>query len=106
MTSADYIDRDGIAQHEKHFWAQEDVFSRSMKKPISSIVKKTFEERPFENKERIDNFQIASDEQEDKISRDIEARGGKVIKLTSQPISKRRYKRNVAKLLAKEKATY
>lgn len=95
MTSADYIDRDGIAQHEEHFWKQEDVFSRSMKKPISSIVK-----------ERIDNFQIATDEQEAKISEDIEARGGKVIKLTTQPISKRRYKRNVAKLLAKEKATY
>lgn len=95
MTSADYIDREGIAQHEEHFWKQEDVFSRSMKKPISSIVK-----------ERIDNFQIATDEQEAKISEDIEARGGKVIKLTTQPISKRRYKRNVAKLLAKEKATY
>lgn len=95
MTSADYIDREGIAQHEEHFWKQEDVFSRSKKESISSIVK-----------ERVDNFQVATTEQEAKITKNIEARGGKVIKLTTQPISKRRYKRNVAKLLAKEKATF
>ncbi len=98
MTSADYIDREGIAQHEEHFWKQEDVFSRTEKESISSIVS-----------ERIDNFQIYGEAKkinEQKLIDKIESQGGKVIKLTTQPISKRRYKRNVAKLLAKEKATY
>ena len=92
MTSVDYRDMDNNLLNEEHFWKQETVTDMVKKVPISEIVK-----------ERIDSFQIVVSDQEAKIRKDIEARGGKVVKIISQPINKRRYKRNVAKQMKRYK---
>lgn len=98
MTSVDYIDREGNVLNEKSFWQYEETVSNNKKETIGEIVK-----------DRIDNFkpyEKAKELNEQKLKDKVEAKGGKVIRVMSQPINKRRYKRNVAKLLAKEKATY
>lgn len=55
--------------------------------------------------ETVSNWFNGSNEVEERLTKQVEANGGKVISVISEPISKRRYKRKTAKLIRKQYGT-